>query len=376
MNNLQSFDLFDPIQDSIAVLEDAYYDKELDVDWVLPFTGTKINRVLLQMAITIFENQPTDKKLHIVHTSTGIDFPSLMIQKSRTFRLLEQLSQKGVNLELHELKPSPNDSFWVRIIGRGLPAPARGFTWCSDEYKLSTIAKWLNRQENAHLFLDDTPHLSSTELLNHPYFNDHFSIMPFFAFEDADTEEYLTENDYCSWGESNKRISYLYETYKEDFSINPTDPRGVCSNTKYDLPFACWACPYKVDHKSLQTLVNTSDGEWFQPLLSFQAELTSISSDPSSRIDRAFHQRMDHKNWDDRKDYNSPFSEVLTLEARESLLNSLKETEDIMNKSHYLQASLISNEEIELIQEIWRLDRNRLNEIPITHTQTSMYDLK
>ena len=39
--------------------------------------------------------------------------------------------QNDLNIEVNLLKPPPEQSFWVNVIGRGYPPPTRTFRWCT-----------------------------------------------------------------------------------------------------------------------------------------------------------------------------------------------------------------------------------------------------
>jgi DNA sulfur modification protein DndC len=54
--------------------------------------------------------------------------------------------QNNLNIEVNLLRPPPEQSFWVNIIGRGYPPPNRMFRWCTQRLKIDPVTTFVNQR--------------------------------------------------------------------------------------------------------------------------------------------------------------------------------------------------------------------------------------
>jgi DNA sulfur modification protein DndC len=50
---------------------------------------------------------------------------------------------QGIPLTVHETTPKLEDTFWVKLIGLGYPAPNRFYRWCTDRLKINPTTRFI-----------------------------------------------------------------------------------------------------------------------------------------------------------------------------------------------------------------------------------------
>ena len=74
-----------------------------------------------------------NKPIAILCTDTRVEIPAIVETIEATLARMRKFSdQNALNIEVNLLKPPPEQSFWVNIIGRGYPPPNRVFRWCTQ----------------------------------------------------------------------------------------------------------------------------------------------------------------------------------------------------------------------------------------------------
>lgn len=82
------------------------------------------------------------KNIHIVCSDTGIETPLMEDYVKRTMMKAERKAQKlRLPIVFHLVKPSLNQSFYYKILGRGtlISTPNTRHRWCSDSFKIKPI---------------------------------------------------------------------------------------------------------------------------------------------------------------------------------------------------------------------------------------------
>lgn len=87
------------------------------------------------------------KPVAILCTDTRVEIPAIAETIESTLARINKFSQQaGLNIEVNLLKPPPEQSFWVNIIGRGYPPPNRVFRWCTQRLKIDPVTVFVNQR--------------------------------------------------------------------------------------------------------------------------------------------------------------------------------------------------------------------------------------
>lgn len=297
---------------------------------------------------------PTDarkKPVAILCTDTRVEIPAILEMVQSTLARIRRLSeQNDLNIEVHLLRPPPEQSFWVNIIGRGYPPPNRIFRWCTQRLKIDPVTAFVNQRighwGEAILHLGARRAESATRaqtmasrekrngLCRHPDLPRVWVSNP---IEHLTTEEvwaYLLQKP-NPWGGDNRALYKLYASASNGecpIQIDTSTPS--CGNSR----FGCWTCTVVERDKASEGLLASGD-ERMEHLINFRETLLQFR-DPAN-------------GWRDNRRMNgSEGPGPLTIEARRELLKRLL----ALQEETHLQ--LISPEELLLIQQMWKAARD------------------
>ncbi len=103
--------------------------REDDCPWLIGFSGGKDSTMLASMIFDAVLSVPEEKRtkpVAILCTDTRVEIPAIVEMVEAMLARMQSFSQEnGLNIEVNLLKPPPEQSFWVNIIGRGYPPPNR-----------------------------------------------------------------------------------------------------------------------------------------------------------------------------------------------------------------------------------------------------------
>jgi DNA sulfur modification protein DndC len=290
--------------------------------WYVMYSGGKDSTAAL--VLTLETLRSTDARVEVLYCDTQIEIPTLN-QFAQEF--LQFLEARGVKTTI--LRPAPEESFWVQLIGKGYPMPHNGFRWCTARLKVRPVDRYLKT-----LAAQPARSLVVTGV----------------RFGESDARD-LRLNLSCSrggecgqgiWYEESRRLGLGYFSpiviWREcdvwDFlSLVAPDwgyPTAGLSAVYQgrETRFGCWTCSVVSQDRTMQKIVD-ADPQW-RPLLEFRNWLVAFTRDPANRV---------------YKRNGSPGR--LTLAARKAILARLRELEKLLNL-HLLSAS-----EYNLIMELW-----------------------
>ena len=162
---------------------------------------------------------------------------------------------------------------------------------------------------------------------------------PIVELETDDVWEFLASNE-PPWGGSHRNLIDLYRNAGggECPVITSKDDAPSCGTTS--SRFGCWTCTVVDKDRSLQGFVDAGFNE-FTPLLDFRDWLVSIRNDKERR--QARRRNGEITITDNGKFIPGPF----TLKTRAEILERLQALEKETRQS------LISEQEVDLIHQIW-----------------------
>ena len=121
---------------SVAIFEKLY---EKNKKWIITYSGGKDSTTVVIMALYMKELHP-DIDLNITYSDTMMEIPQMSAVAHSFLEAIEARYPAKVNI----VYPNINDTYWVRMIGRGYPPPGPRFRWCTDKIKIKPSRKLHN----------------------------------------------------------------------------------------------------------------------------------------------------------------------------------------------------------------------------------------
>src|SRR4030043_1429538 len=123
---------------------------EDDRPWLVGFSGGKDSTMLASLIFdAILSIPPAQRKkpVSVLCTDTRVEIPAIAEMVEGTLARMQRFSQQnGLNIDMNLLKPPPEQSFWVNVIGRGHPPPNRTFRWCTQRLKIDPVTVFVNQR--------------------------------------------------------------------------------------------------------------------------------------------------------------------------------------------------------------------------------------
>lgn len=364
--------MFSDIQNS---LRDLYRSDPRP--WLIGFSGGKDSTMVAALifeAIASLPDAERTKPVSVLCTDTRVEIPAIVGMIEGTLEKMRRFAERvHLNVSVHLLRPPPDQSFWVNLIGRGYPPPNRHFRWCTQRMKIDPVSQFvqrtLGRTGQAILHLGARRAESATRsqamagvalkngLRRHP---DLPRVDVSNPIEHLTTEQvwaYLLQND-PPWGGSN---SDLYRLYKDvgggECPIHIDTSTPSCGNSR----FGCWTCAVVERDKASEGLMANGD-ERMESMLEFRELLLKVQ-DPAN-------------GWRDTRRMNGTEGNgPVLIKGRRMLLRELLKLQDTA------KMKLISDEELLLIQQLWKSarepdDGRGVARIVNSHSGLPMHDLR
>ena len=321
--------------------------------WLVGFSGGKDSTMLTSLVFSTVLSVPSsqrNKPVTIISTDTRAEIPAMVEMLESTLKRMRKFSQKmGLNIEMVLLKPPPEQSFWVNIIGRGYPPPNRTFRWCTQRMKIDPVTTFVNQRMGhwgeaiLHLGARRAESKSRAQTMagrekrnglnRHPDLPRVWVSNPIEYLNTEEVWAYLLQNS-NPWGNNNRELYKLYTNASNGecpIQIDTSTP--ACGNSR----FGCWTCTVVERDKASEGLLAAGD-ERMEHLLEFRETLLYYRDPANGKRDT---KRMNGN------DGPGP----LHIEARRELLDSLLGLQEATG------LTLISPEELLLIQQMWKAAR-------------------
>lgn len=337
--------------DSLELIRDEY--RRSEVPWILGFSGGKDSSAVLRLVYRALGTiRRPDLRVTVVYCDTGVEIPVVAQLVRRTLRgVAAEAREAGLPLQVKVATPRTEDSFFVKVIGRGYPPPTNKFRWCTDRLRIRPVQRMItNLSEEGSVVVLGVRKGESTE---RDRTLSHFETERPFVFRQdgypsslvfAPVVNYTTEEiwetvmfmpDPVSL--EGRRLWSLYGQSAGEECPLIRDPNGSpCSRGR----FGCWTCTVVRKDQGVAGLVEAGH-EHLVPLLEFRDWLQTMRDEPENRCPRR------------RNGAAGPGP--LTLEARRSALRRLRVAERRSG------LNLIKLREVELIHRLWREDRMSVN---------------
>jgi DNA sulfur modification protein DndC len=277
------------------IIDQYLFDENPTRPWIIGFSGGKDSTMLLQIvwnALKRIDPILLTRKIYVVCNDTLVENPRIVKFINTTLRKIQEAANlQQIPLFVQQTTPRLDDTFWVRLIGLGYPAPNKFYRWCTDRMKITPTTRLIVEKiaENgaAIILLGTRSAESSTRaasmkkheikgqrLRKHQLPNAYV----YAPIKDVSTNnlwQYLNQVP-PPWGGNHKELVTLYRNASSGdcpLVIDSTTPS--CGNSR----FGCWACTVVQKDRSMEGLIDNGE-EWMLPLAEIRNFLVETRDNP------------------------------------------------------------------------------------------------
>jgi DNA sulfur modification protein DndC len=341
------------------IIDQYLYDENSDRPWIIGFSGGKDSTMLLQIvwnALKKIDPILLNRRVYVVCNDTLVENPRIVKFIRTTLKKIQKAAiQQQLPITVHETTPRMEDSFWVRSIGLGYPAPNKFYRWCTERLKINPTTRFIlekiNENGEAIILLGTRSAESSTRaasikkheirgqrLRKHSLPNSYV----YAPIKDVETNElwqYLNQVP-PPWTGTHKELVTLYRNANSGdcpLVIDETTPS--CGQSR----FGCWVCTVVSRDKSMEGLIFNGE-DWMEPLVEIRNYLVETRDTPEVyREKRRRNGSIDEDKW-------GPYK----FETRVELLTRILKAQKKIQKEENIE--LITHQEMVLIQFYWFRD--------------------
>lgn len=132
------------------IIDQYLYDENTTRPWIIGFSGGKDSTMLLQIvwnALTKIDPILLTRRIYVVCNDTLVENPRIVKFISKTLKKIQKAAnEQQIPLVVKETTPKLDDSFWVKLIGLGYPAPNKFYRWCTERLIIDPTEGKMNRQ--------------------------------------------------------------------------------------------------------------------------------------------------------------------------------------------------------------------------------------
>jgi len=341
--------------------------------WIIGFSGGKDSTCMVQLVWYALSELPVEKlqkKIYVISSDTLVELPKIVERIITSLDNIERAAKKtNLPVSTNLLRPKISDTFWVRLLGLGYPAPTNWFRWCTQMLKIDNADRFIQekvseygeaivllgmrkneskkRQQSMNMYRIENSYLSRHKKIAQTYV-----YTPLEDFTAEDVWNYLLQNK-NPWGEENRDLLALYQDANAaecPLVVDTSTPS--CGGGR----FGCWTCTVVDEAKSLVSLAEHGE-EWMETLVELREELKK-TQDPKEWP--KIRETKRRKGWVELKTTGSdeytpgPY----TMEFRKKFLEKLLLGQlRVQKEGPDPNLTLILDEEIHEIQRIWRMEQ-------------------
>lgn len=338
---------------------DQYLNDESNRPWIIGFSGGKDSTMLLQLvwkALTNIDPILLTRKIYVVCNDTMVENPRIVKFIDSTLKKIQEAAAvQDLPIIVKQTTPLLEDSFWVRLIGLGYPAPNKFYRWCTERLKINPTTRFIKEtaeiNKSAIILLGTRSAESSNraksikkhEVKGHRLRKHSLpNVFVYAPIKDVETNEvwqYLNQVP-PPWSGSHKELVTLYRNANAGdcpLVIDETTPS--CGNSR----FGCWTCTVVNKDRSMEGLIENGE-DWMQPLVEIRDFLVEARDNPEKyRYKERRNGKVDENLW-------GPY----TIETRISILKKILEAQKVIKLDEDVE--LITHQELVLIQYHWFRD--------------------
>lgn len=139
------------LQETRNTLKTNYFSD--DRPWVIAYSGGKDSTLVLQLVYEFLLEikEKAIKPIHIICSDTRVEAPNVAAYIHNTLnKLAEHAKAAHFPLFVHVVQPTPDESFWFNIIGKGYPTPTSSFRWCTTRMKIKPSRRAIEKIVKQH----------------------------------------------------------------------------------------------------------------------------------------------------------------------------------------------------------------------------------
>ena len=276
------------------------YRETGDIPWVVGLSGGKDSTAVTMVLLEAIESLPPPlrarKQVFVTCVNTLVEAPPVIEHVHGFIDVLKAyVRDRELPVEVVELTPDADQTFWANLIGRGYPAPVRQFRWCTDRMKVRPQTKFLESREDvfgsppvAHFLLGTrfdesaarkgTMEANSdlgTDIHQHGTIPTSGVIRPIETWSTDDVWDHLLKPDWVGGGQNpfftvNQKLATLYRDAASGECPVIHDPsRQTCAGSR----FGCWTCTVVEVDSSLREMIHTGGERYDAERLGLLADL-------------------------------------------------------------------------------------------------------
>jgi len=341
------------------IIDQYLYDENPYRPWIIGFSGGKDSTMLLQIvwnALKKLDPILLTRQIYVICNDTLVENPRIVKFINVTLKKIQKAAnQQQIPIIVDQTIPQLEDSFWVRLIGKGYPAPNRFYRWCTERLKINPTTRYITEKINEKgevvILLgtrSDESSKRSASMKKHEIYGKRLrkhqlpNAYVFAPIKDVITNDlwqYLNQVP-PPWGGNHKELVTLYRNANSgDCPLVIDDTTPSCGNSR----FGCWVCTVVNKDKSMEGLIDSGE-EWMTPLMEIRTFLIETRDNPEiyrerKRRDGKIHERF----W-------GPYKFETRVEILKRILKAQKE----IQKTEGIE--LITHQEMVLIQYHWFRD--------------------
>lgn len=131
------------IRQAVSRIKAAY---EEDADpWVIGYSGGKDSSVVLKLVFHALRVVNCHHKLvTVIYCDTGVELPvAATLARGVMAEYAMECQAFGLPVSTRILQPRLWDRYFVKVIGRGYPPPTDKFRWCTDRLRINPVSDFL-----------------------------------------------------------------------------------------------------------------------------------------------------------------------------------------------------------------------------------------
>ena len=347
--------------------------------WIIGFSGGKDSTTILSLvysALLALPKEKLSKHIYVVSSDTLVETPVVVdMILSVLDTINKQSDSDNLPITAHPVRPKPDQTFWVNLLGRGYPAPTQTFRWCTERMKIDPVSDFIldkvavfgevivilgsrSLESSSRAQVIANHKIAGSLLSRHSSLPNAFTYMPIATWSADEVWEYLLSAP-CPWEGNNRQLFDLYKGSNAGecpLVIDTSTPS--CGNSR----FGCWTCTVVTKDKAIEGLVQTGE-TWMQPLLDFRNELHFSTLPENKTTYRNYKRRIGKVSYmkgditdetsGDKKHVPGPY----WMSVRKKWLQSLLEIEkNICDSGRKIE--LIQKDELQQIRQLWLRDPN------------------
>lgn len=342
------------------IIDQFLYD-ESDRPWIIGFSGGKDSTMLLQVVWkALLKMDPflrQTRKIYIVCNDTMVENPRIVKFINTTLKKIAEAAMKNqMPIQVHQTMPVIEDSFWVKLIGLGYPAPNKFYRWCTERLKINPTTRFIKEKiseggeaiillgtrsaESSARAASIKKHEVKGQRLRKHSLNNAYVYAPIKDVLTHELWQYLNQVP-PPWGGTHKELVTLYRNANSgDCPLVIDESTPSCGNSR----FGCWTCTVVNKDKSMEGLIDNGE-EWMLPLAEIRNFLVETRDNPEQ------YREKERRDGSIKEGMWGPYTSETRVEILKRILKAQKEIQDSEG------VELITHQELVLIQYYWYRER-------------------